>query len=161
MTDERRQDMLLAALVVSIVAHVALMVYMKPQVMAQVSGDFARHRARGPMAVRDVPPPAESVAMAAVRDVEALRESPEARVFDPAPGALDADSGTGGGESAPEVRPPEALPAPEPSVEVAPFLSEKLHVDRDVPSFSTAVVEKGAPLPAPRLAAPAASGADA
>ena len=161
MTDERRQDMLLAALVVSIVAHVALMVFMKPQVMAQVSGDFARHRARGPMAVREVPPPAESVAMAAVRDVEALRESPEARVFDPAPGALDADSGTGGGESAPEVRPPEALPAPEPSVEVAPFLSEKLHVDRDVPSFSTAVVEKGAPLPAPRLAAPAASGADA
>jgi len=161
MTDERRQDVLLAALVASVVAHVALMVFMKPQVMTHVSGEFSRHRARGPMAVREAPPPAEAVAMEAVRDVEALRESPEARVDDPAPGALADDSAAPEGASAPEVRPPEALPAPEPSVEVAPFLSEKLHMDRDVPSFPTAVVERGEPLSAPRLAAPAASGADA
>jgi len=160
MTDERRQDMLLGALVASVIAHVALMVVMKPQVMTHVSGDFARHRSRGPMAVREAPPPAESVAMEAVPDVEALRESPEARVDDPAPGALAPDSATADAVSAPEIRPPESLPAPEPSVELAPFLSEKLHVDRDVPSFTTAVVEKGAPLPAPRLAAPATSGAE-
>ena len=54
MTKERRQDVLIFALVVSIAAHVGLMIYMRPQVMAEVASGYQKTRTRGPMTVRDV-----------------------------------------------------------------------------------------------------------
>ena len=47
MTEERRGDFLLGALVASIAVHVALMLFMRPQVMTHVSGDWTRRAPRG------------------------------------------------------------------------------------------------------------------
>ena len=85
MTDERRQDVLLFALVLSVMAHAALMFFMRPQVMTHVTGAGARSRARPPMKVREAVPPPDAVKFESVLDVDAERKSPEAEVDEPMP----------------------------------------------------------------------------
>ncbi len=159
MTDERRQDFLLVALVVSVIAHMGLMIFMKPQVMTHVTGAASRVRPRGPMVVKDAPPPAEPVQLASVRDVEALRESPMAsEALLPVDASVDAPSSAGKNE-APEIAPPELAEAPMMAVEVAPHLSEKIHIDRADAAFTTPIVAESLHLSVPRTssAAPDAS----
>ena len=85
MTDERRQDVLLFALVLSVMAHAALMFFMRPQVMTHVTGAGARSRARPPMKVREAVPLPDAVKFESVLDVDAERKSPEAEVDEPMP----------------------------------------------------------------------------
>lgn len=141
MTDERRQDVLLIALVVSVVAHVGLMFFIKPQVMTHVSGGASRTRDRGPMTVKEAPPPAEVVKMEVVRDVEAVRESPVAAAED----LMPAVSSVAVPDVAPTVATPDLTPdasvMPKPEIEIAPYLSEKIHVESGVSSVTTPVVD--------------------
>ena len=149
MTDERRQDVLIVALIVSVIVHVALMVLIKPQVMTHVSSVANRARERGPMTVKERPDAAEPVQMEVVRDVDAVRESPEAVAEDLLPAVAT--------EAAPEVAPsvatpdvtPDASVMPKPEIEVAPFLSEKIHVESGLSSVTTPVVAEKVALSAP------------
>ena len=148
MTDERRQDVMLVALVVSVIAHVVLMVFIRPQVMTHVSGNYSRTRPHGPMTVKEAPPPAEQVRMEVVRDVEAVRQSPVAEAEDLMPAVSVAAPDAAPTLSTPDFKPdPSTLPKPE--LEVAPFLSEKIHVDSGVSSVTTPVAAPGLALSAP------------
>ncbi len=158
MTDERRQDVLLAALVVSVVAHVALMFFIRPQVMTYVTGVATRARPRGPMTVKDAPPEAAPLKMEAVRDVEAVRESPSAaESLLPVSSAFDAPADARRAD-APDLKIPESE-TPAPKLEVAPYLSEKIHVDAGVSSVTTPIAAETFASSAPRAvsAAPVAA----
>ncbi len=150
MTDERRQDVLLVALVVSVVVHVALMILIRPQVMTHVSGAQGRNRPREPMTVKDAPSAAEAMPMTAVPDVEAVRASPEAAETRlPVTAPFDA-SDAAPAVAAPEVEPPGPPAAPGPGLEIASYLSEKIHVDEEVSPFSTPIAPDGTDASAPR-----------
>lgn len=154
MTNERRQDAVLIALTASLVVHALLMVFIKPQIMASVTrGDAGR--TRGPMTVRERAAVPEPVRMEAVRDLDALRDSPAAETdslipvtaaFTAPETLVDAAPAEGG---APEA---EALPSPGP--EFAPFMSEKIHIDSDQSPFVTPIAPASAPVAAPVAAAP-------
>ena len=142
MTKERRQDVLIFALIVSIVAHVGLMIYMRPQVMAEVASGYQKSRTRGPMAVRDVEEGVAPLAIEAIEDILPARESPEAEADStmPAMEKVSVDSEISA-EGLPQFEAPEMPISSTASVEAAPFLSEKIHVDEGVASFSTPIAE--------------------
>ena len=71
-------DLILAALAVSLVLHVALMFFMSPRVMTHVEGMHAGAARREAITVGDALPPPESVRMDVLDDVEASREAPTA-----------------------------------------------------------------------------------
>jgi len=159
MTDERRQDrqdVLLFALVLSVLVHVALMVFMRPQVMTHVTGAGARNRARPPMKVREATPPPDAVKFESVRDVDAERNSPDAEVDEPMPVA---ESFT-----APEIAPEALAPGaedfappevPKMTADTAPLLSEPIHVGPDVSAFTTPLSTDAPLMFMPSASAPA------
>ncbi len=155
MTPERRQDLILVAVTVSLAAHIALMVAMRPQIMTSVQSRFQAHRDRAPMVVRDAVPPPESVRIEALRDVDAAKAAPAAESDEvvpvapafSAPGAEAADAAP-----APSA---EVAPTVDPKVEVAPFMSEKIHVD--APSSFTTPIARSEPR-AVAVSAPAPAG---
>ena len=157
MTNERRQDVVLGALIFSIVLHVGLMIYMRPQIMAHVTSGVATQRSRGPMTVADAVDAPEPVALEVVTDVEAVRESPVAEADEIAPAALALSDLDPADVQAPAPIEPDVSDIPKPEVEIAPFLSEKIHVEGVTSSFSTPIAENGG-FSAPRapVVAPAA-----
>ena len=157
MTNERRQDVVLGALIFSIVLHVGLMIYMRPQIMAHVTSGVATQRSRGPMTVADAVDAPEPVALEVVTDVEAVRESPVAEADEIAPAALALSDLDPADVQAPAPIEPDISDIPKPEVEIAPFLSEKIHVEGVTSSFSTPIAENGG-FSAPRapVVAPAA-----
>ena len=142
MTKERRQDVLIFALVVSIAAHVGLMIYMRPQVMAEVASGYQKTRTRGPMTVRDVEEKVAPLAFEAIEDILPARESPEAETDSVMPAmervSVDSEIPAAG---LPQFEAPEMPKSPIASVEAAPYLSEKIHVDEGIASFSTPIAE--------------------
>lgn len=146
MTDERRQDVIVFAAIVSLALHAALMFFIRPQVMTHVAPGSARPHQRGPMKVQEAQPPPEMVKLEVVRDIEAIREAPEAEAEGLLPATMEL--------SVPEKESlpvPPALPVPEavaqPAIEVAPFMSEKIHVENAAGStFSTPIAENNVPL---------------
>ena len=157
MTNERRQDVVLGALIFSIVLHVGLMIYMRPQIMAHVTSGVATQRSRGPMTVADAVDAPEPVALEVVTDVEAVRESPVAEADEITPAALALSDLDPADVQAPAPIEPDISDIPKPEVEIAPFLSEKIHVEGVTSSFSTPIAENGG-FSAPRapVVAPAA-----
>ncbi len=140
MTDERRQDFLLVALAASVVLHIGVMLVMKPHVMTHVTAMVNRARPRGPMIVKDAPHPADPVPMVSVRDVEAVREPPmSSTVRLPVAVSVDAPE-TAAKNEAPTALSPEPAFLPQPAIEIASHLSEKIHVDRENAAFSTPIV---------------------
>ena len=159
MTDERRQDLVVAAFAVSVAVHVAAMFFMRPQVMTHVTGAGARERARAPMRVRDAPPPQEAVSLDEVRDVKPLRDEPVADAGEALP-RTDAFSFA---PEALEVPPPEVPSAPSVpfmTVENAPLLSEPIHVEPGKSSFTTPLAKDAPLMFAPRAAPPAPAPAE-
>ncbi len=151
MTDERRQDILLGALVASVILHVALMIFIKPQIMTQVTGSANRPRARAPMRVTEVPPPTEAIPIQDVQDVAALRDSPTAaEALLPTASSLDAPKDSVAKE-APKIAPPDLSKMPMPELKVAAHLSEKIHVGDVNPAFSTPIVAEGLNSSVPRV----------
>ncbi len=71
-------EILFVAILLSVLAHVGAMFYVRPRVMTQVAAGVVRTERRAPMRVtRDLPPPAP-VRIDAVKDVDALKDAPEA-----------------------------------------------------------------------------------
>lgn len=71
-------EILFVAILLSILAHVGAMFYVRPKVMTQVAAGVVRAERRAPMRVtRDLPPPTP-VRIDAVKDVDALKDAPEA-----------------------------------------------------------------------------------
>ena len=114
MTNERRQDVFLIAIVISVALHVALMFWARPQVMTRVSS-VRRAPKHGPVTVREAPPPVLLKDVSLFKDEEARRDAPEA----------------GGPESAPTAD--EALPMPSGEVALsapeAPKIAEELETE--------------------------------
>ena len=155
MTKERRQDVVWGALIFSIALHVGLMIYMRPQIMAHVTSGVATQRSRGPMTVTDAVEAPEPIALSVVTDVEAVRESPVAEVDEIVPGALALADLDPADVQAPAPVEPDVSEIPKPEIEIAPFLSEKIHVEGVTSAFSTPIAEASG-FSAPRVvAAPA------
>jgi len=71
-------DLVLFALILSAVAHFAVMFYARPRVMVSVvRSDVLAHR-KGPMRVSEAAPPPDILKMDVVQDVEAAKDAPEA-----------------------------------------------------------------------------------
>lgn len=140
MTKERRQDVLIFALIVSIAVHVGLMLYMRPQIMTEVAGGYRKTRSRGPMTVREMEDRPAPVAVEAFEDVLPQKESPEADVDALMPAVDKVSLETQLPEAGlPQFEAPDLSVAPLADVALAPFLSEKIHVDEGVSSFSTPI----------------------
>ena len=142
MTGERRQDLLIFALVISVAAHVGLMAYMRSQVMAEVAAGQYKPRSRGPMVVKDPEAGAPPLAVEAFEDILPQKESPDAEVDSLMPSleriSVDSELPL---SDVPQFSAPELALAAVPDLAVAPFLSEKIHVDEGVSSFSTPISE--------------------
>ena len=163
MTAERKQDVILVALVASVAVHVALMILIRPRVMTRVTLDAGRPRPTRFVTVRDAPAERDATLFATLPDVEAEKSEPVASADEFAPAAFAFDSAVPGGDE-PAVAPPEpAAPATVEAPEVAPaaFLASKIHVTGVETGFVTPIAENAAPPvaapSAPAAAAPAAA----
>ena len=78
MTRETKKEVVVAALVVSALVHVGVMVYARPKVMTHVAGGGNRSAMRMPMRVTKAAERPEPTRIEAVDDVAALREAPKA-----------------------------------------------------------------------------------
>jgi Mg-chelatase subunit ChlD len=71
-------EILFVAIVLSIIAHIGAMFYVRPRVMTSIASGVAKIEKRQPMRVtRDLPQP-PPVRIEAVKDVDALKDAPEA-----------------------------------------------------------------------------------
>ena len=139
MTDGRGHGLIALALAISVGAHVAMMFYMRPQVMTHVSGGGARARARAPMRVRETKPQPGTVSISMVGDVAPERAAPAAEVPD-APAAYAPSSAPDAAPDAPGPELPAAPDAPIPVLDVESMqaLSERLRADGETASAITA-----------------------
>jgi Mg-chelatase subunit ChlD len=158
MTNEGRQDAVLIALVASLAVHAVLMFVMRPQVMSRLdirAALEARNARR--MVLTETEPPPEAVEMQAVPDVDPLRGAPEAEPVEPGETMLAAPAGEAAA-GAPRPEAPDLSAVPEPVEEIAPYLSEKIHVEKGPDNFTTPIAVQTTPPPQPAGApAPAES----
>ena len=119
MTNERRQDVCLIAIVISVALHIALMIWARPQVMTRVLSP-RRTPKRGPITMREAPPMEIPKEIDFFKDESAKKEAPTADGNVSAPAADDALPMP---SSEVALSAPEA-PAPEAKVEVENLLSE-------------------------------------
>lgn len=140
---EHSTDLAIAALILSLLAHVGIMYYMRPQVMAQVIPQTQqRARTRGPMNMREPPPSPESVQIDVIHDVDPLKDSPEPRADGPAPSVEGFEQNENlASAAAPEFE-TVGLVVPIPAAEDAPPLSERFsaQIGDDVDATSVAPV---------------------
>ena len=109
MTRERREEVVLVALVVSIVVHVGLMLLVRPQVMTRAAVVSGRPPPREKMRVTRASPRPDPVRIAEVMDVKATKDAP----------AAVGDRSVPEADSPSAALPAAALPAPEPTVSLA------------------------------------------
>ena len=102
MTKERGEEVVLAAVVLSTVIHVGLMLLVRPQVMTHVVPDVMRSSRRAPMTVAKAQPPPETIGVDAFADLVAAKDAPVAETAVPVAEAV---------ADASPVQPPEAPPA--------------------------------------------------
>lgn len=128
MTKERREDVILIAVALSVAIHAGLMIFFRPQVMAHIAPESVRAK-RVPVSVvreADVPPPAAVADM--FEDLEAAKDAPEAETVIPV-GEAVADATPEVAPEAPSagaVEPAAAPPLPNaPVFEVAQMKADK------------------------------------
>lgn len=85
--DEKSQNLIFFAVVLSLALHVGLMFFMRPQVMTRIAYSGASSRARAPMVMRERPKSPEAVRFEVVKDVAAQVEFPDAKTDDVEPTA--------------------------------------------------------------------------
>ena len=85
--DEKSQNLIFFAVVLSVALHAGLMFFMRPQVMTRISYSGASARARAPMTMRDRPVSPETVRFDVMEDVAAQVEFPSASAVDVRPSA--------------------------------------------------------------------------
>ena len=144
MTNERREEVVLIALVVSVAIHAALMLFARPQVMTRPV-PVARKERSAPMRVVRHAPPADPVSIEKILDLEAVKDAPPVAGDASVPRA-EAPGATKAAARVPEPK-LEELSAPDP----APSVFEARLSDSAV----------AAPSPIARVEPPKLSGADA
>ena len=77
MNRDSRHELVIAALIVSAIVHVALMFWARPKVMTRVAQGVARLVSRGPMRVTEAAARPEPVKIEVVKDEEPEKDSPE------------------------------------------------------------------------------------
>ena len=121
-----KTDLLIAALVVSVAVHIALMIWAEPKVMTHVAQRITRSVRRGPMEAKRAKPPEEPVKFEIVQDLPAQKEAPEVDedvVAAPAPELLS---------------PVQAAALPVPTAIEAPKILERLRPEADAPVIPVA-----------------------
>ena len=158
MTKERREDVILVAVALSVAIHAGLMMFFRPQVMTHIVQESVRAR-RVPVSVvreADLPPPA--AVAEALEDLEAAKDAPEAETVIPVGEAVE--------DAAPEVAPeapsvgsvePSATPAlpGTPVFEVAQMKADKTVAAVPVFRIETPSAEKDDSAPAFHVNVPA------
>lgn len=83
MTKERGQDLVIVAVVISVLLHVGVMLFVRTKVMTQGAGQglYATHR--DPVRLREFVPPDDPVRMAKIKDILAAKAAPAAAKDDP------------------------------------------------------------------------------
>lgn len=135
MSANRSQDFAVVALVISVVAHIGTMLYMRPQVMAEVVSPAQRVRHRGPMKMTDRPPEPESIHLDVISDVEALKDAPDPVAETPAPTSADFAEVSDAPDSAAPKFDVSDLPLPIPAIETAPEFSERFKIETEEDAF--------------------------
>ena len=117
MTRERREEVLLIALVVSLAVHVGLMLLVRTQVMTRSASGVAKPARREPMRVSNRAPRPDPARIAEILDLKAVKDAPPAVGDKGLPAAAALETGAGAAAKAPEapkvpvadaVRPPDA-----------------------------------------------------
>ena len=158
MTKERREDVILVAVVLSVAIHAGLMLFFRPQVMTHIVQESVRTK-RVPVSVvreADIPPPAAVAEM--FEDLEAAKDAPEAEAVIPVGEAVE--------DATPEVAPeapaagsvePSATPAlpGAPVFEVAQMKADKSVEAIPVFRIETPSAEKDNSAPTFRVSVPA------
>ena len=144
MTNERREEVVLIALVVSVAIHAALMLFARPQVMTRPV-PVARKERSAPMRVVRHAPPADPVSIEKILDLEAVKDAP------PVAGDASVPRAEAPGAAKATAR----VPVPEPEEPSAPDPAPSVFEAR----LSDSAV--AAPSPIARVEPPKLSGADA
>ena len=121
-----KTDLLIAALVVSVAVHIALMIWAEPKVMTHVAQRITRSVRRGPMEAKRAKAPEEPIKFEIVQDLPAQKEAPEVEetvVAAPAPELLS---------------PVQAAALPVPTAIEAPKILERLRPEADAPVIPVA-----------------------
>ena len=179
MTRERREEVLLTALVASLVVHVGLMLLVRSQVMTRSDSGVAKATRREPMRVVSRTRRPDPAKIAEIMDLKALKDAPPAVGDGGLPSAASLETGTGAAAKAPEapkvptvesVRPPaaaakfevrpvglDAVPQVKPMTRIETPSAKP--ASANAPDFAVFVptAAKAVALPAaPRIAAPTA-----
>ena len=180
MTKERREEVLLVALVVSVAVHIALMFFVRSQVMTRAG--VAKTVRREPMRVTDRAPRPSPAKIEEIMDLKAVKDAPPARDMagTPLPSAdsmetpvaekkVEAPRIEAEAPSAPDeiavtkfaTRPPSATPRP--PMPMTRIETPRMKETPAAPEFSVLVPSAAKEIAAPSLAslaAPAPAGAD-
>ena len=126
----RKKNVLRWALALSLVAHIATMIAIRPKIMTRIASGFDHKNRRPTMTVTDAPPEAENVRIEVIRDIDPIKDSPDAKVEESVPMASSPiDLSAPAIQVAPTAN-AEVLSMPTlPEENVAPKMSEKLHVN--------------------------------
>ena len=156
MTRERREEVLLVAVVVSLAIHIGLMLLVRSEVMARAGSGLAKPSRREPMRVVNRVERPDPAKIAEILDLEALKDAPPAVEADVAPRAESPLPNTAAVEKkleAPKLRIEEMRP---PEIAAAKFEIRPVGLDAKPQVVPMTKIEtpsmKGAPVAAPEFA---------
>lgn len=135
MKKEHGEDLIALAVIISVVAHVALMFFARTKVMTHVDRSAFTENRREAMRVDDYKPIEDPVAIERIKDIMSVRDAPEADAPDaPSPVTEDLPDNAarhfGGDVPAPEAPPSDDIPVPAEVFDVKPIeLDEGLAPD--------------------------------
>lgn len=126
MKKDHGEDLVALAVVLSVVAHVALMYFARTRVMTHVDRSALKESHREAMRVEDYKPVEDPVAIERIKDIMSVRDAPKAEAPDvPAPVTGDLPDNAArhfeGDVPAPEAPPSDSIPAPSEAFDVKPI----------------------------------------
>ena len=129
MTKANRENLLVAALVLSVLAHIGLMVFVRTKVMTHVSGAPQRERRHDVVRVTDYAPPSDPVAIAMIKDIMSVKDAPAAEAAEAVVPVMEqlpdsAEKHWEGDVPAPEAPVADAVPVPVEAFDVKPIAVE-------------------------------------
>ena len=152
-----RQQAIVFALLLSVLAHVGLMVWVRPRVMTSVTRGVATAHRRGPMRVTEAPPQLDPVRLQTVKDLLAMKDAPDvgsSEVLAPAP--AEDPLAAGANAAPPACAAPEVVSTLVPE-ETAPTMVYLPASEAAAPSETLRMeLSSGVPGPASAVAAPSA-----
>ena len=160
MTKERREDLLLVAIVVSIAFHAGLMFLVHAKVMTHVDRSGLREHRREAVRIADYDPADDPVRVEMIKDIMSAREAPKADAGEPV--SPQAEKLPDGSERrwdseapVPEAPDLKSLPSPVEQFEFKPLKLEESLAPDPLPTTDAPYVPKSRALTAPPLKAAA------